>query len=360
MLLEKLTGRHYLFFVVCLTIISIKAYPGMIIERAGRDSWVFVLAAGLVLLLLGSVITGAFARKKIPDINHLYLKAFGKYTGELMLLLFALALFLNGCESISVLSSIIHTNMFIQTPVWFGLLFFAVPGIYILSKGFDSLLKLVLLSVFLMLISIILLIIMEIPYNHFSYALPALQSPLNYRKVLGWVAAFGSMSSLGISFPYLSRMAERSSLRKYFIISAAISFIVAAYSMLSIVATFGETRAANLFFPEFIQAQRISYGDYIESGELFSLIQNFFGFMVKYLLSLFGIYIIYKDKIMNTFRFFLILSVTVFIFSFIITGSTYILMYRLYWLAIINIVFLLLIPLISVIVFNGRNISSKQ
>jgi len=358
--LGKLTGRHYLFFIVCLTIISIKAYPGMIIERAGRDSWVFVLAAGLFLLLFGFIIADAFVRKRIPDINHLYLKAFGKYAGKLMLLFFALTLFLNGCESISVLSSMIHTNMFIQTPVWFGLLFFAIPGIYILSKGFDSLLKLILLSVFLMLISIILLIILEIPYNHFSSALPALQSPLNYRKVLGWVAAFGSMASLGITFPYLGRMAERSSLRKYFIISVSISFLLAAYSMLSIVATFGETRAGNLFFPEFIQAQRISYGDYMESGELFSLIQNFFGFMVKYLLSLYAIYMIYKDKIRNTFRFFLILSAVVLIFSFMITDSTYVLMYRLYWLAIINLVFLLLIPLISVIVFNSRNISSKQ
>ena len=350
--MDKITSKHFMFFIICLTILSIKLYPGLVIEWGGRDSWLYTLIAGLILIIIGYIIINTFVQYSIPDLNFLYVKSFGKSFGAIFLLLFSAVLFLNCCESVTVLSNAIHTNLFIETPLFFSYLFLIIPCIYMASKGLDSIFKLALISITFMLICTFLLMILGFPYNKYINVTPILENKLTLNSFFSILYALGLMSTFGISLPYIKNISKKSNLKFHYFIAIIISLVIVVYSVFSIICTLGSIRANNLFYPEFIQAQRISYGGYVESGELFVLMQYILGFIIKYLLCIYGIFYINQSKLTNKFKFFSIISIFIFLFCFYFSKNTYNFIVELNYLSLANLVVILIIPLIACMLFK--------
>ncbi|MDD7794966.1 endospore germination permease [Clostridium sp. 'White wine YQ'] len=350
--MDKITSKHFMFFIICLTMLSIKLYPGLVIEWGGRDAWLYTLIAGLILITVGYIIINTFVKYNIPDLNFLYIKSFGKSFGTIFLLLFSAVLFLNCCESITALSSAIHTNLFIETPLFFSYLFLIIPCIYMASKGFDSIFKLALVSITFMLICTFLLIILGLPYNKYLNVTPILENKLNLNSFFSILYALGLMSTLGISLPYIKNISKKNNLKSHYFIAIIIALIIIVYSVFNIICSLGPIRANNLFYPEFIQAQRISYGGYVESGELFVLMQYMLGFIIKYLLCIYGIFYINESKLTNKFKFFTIISIFIFLFCFYFSKNTYNFIVELNYLSLANLVVILIIPLIACMLFK--------
>ena len=88
---------------------------------------------------------------------------------------------------------------------------------------------------------------------------------------------------------------------------------------------FGPSRAANLFYPEYTKSQRIQFGGFIDFGEFFFLMEAVVGLFLKYLLSTYGIYIIYKKYIKNKKIYIGTYSIIIFILASLLSRNNYIL-----------------------------------
>ena len=99
--------------------------------------------------------------------------------------------------------------------------------------------------------------------------------------------------------PYLKHLTKADNLKKHSLIALCTIALYSIYSIIGIISCFGPSRAANLFYPEYTMSQRIQLGGFIDFGELFFLMEAIVGLFLKYLLSTYGIYIIYKKYIIK-------------------------------------------------------------
>ena len=125
--------------------------------------------------------------------------------------------------------------------------------------------------------------------------------------------------------------------------------------MIGIISCFGSSRAANLFYPEYTMSQRIQLGGFIDFGELFFLMEAVVGLFLKYLLSTYGIYIIYKKYIKNKKIYIGTYSIIIFILASLLSKNNYILFNILKYYNYSNLFFFILIPLIAFTAFSMKS-----
>ena len=68
-------------------------------------------------------------------------------------------------------------------------------------------------------------------------------------------------------------------------------------SLISKITFFGPARAGNIFYPEYVEAQRVQIAHFLEFGEIFYIFRSVCMWFIKYLLSSYGILLLYEDKI---------------------------------------------------------------
>lgn len=352
--MKKYTSKHHIFLILCVTLISIKTYPILFLSLGGRDSWLLVLFSSVIIGVLGYYIINVFIKFNISSMNDFFESSYGKYLGKILLFCFSVLLMFNAIESVSILSTSIHNTVFIETPTWFALLFFISASAYMLCMGFSSILRLSLISIATMFLCMLILAFLFIPYIKINYVTPVFGNPLNFNSLLSVIYILGYFSSFGITLPYIKKIEEKDELKKYYIPTMIIVSVISTYSVLSILGFFNHFRGANIFFPEFTQAQRVEYGKFFESGEFFVLLQNVLGFIIKYLLSIFAIYIIYKNKIKNSNKFFITISIVNYIISYYLCKNIFTLSLFLEFYTLINILFMLIIPVIASFLYSIR------
>ena len=147
-----------------------------------------------------------------------------------------------------------------------------------------------------------------------------------------WLCIFlvlGSLSSVAISFPFLKFLTKEKGLKTDVSLSLIICVSLVISSLISIITFFGPARAGNIFYPEYVEAQRVQIAHFLEFGEIFYIFRSVCMWFIKYLLSSYGILLLYEDKIKNKKIFIGIFSVLVFICSWYLTEGQYFLFYSL-------------------------------
>ncbi|RXM71565.1 hypothetical protein [Clostridium tetani] len=48
--MDNINAKHLFFIISAITIVSLKTYPTIFIRNAGRDSWIVVIIASLIIL----------------------------------------------------------------------------------------------------------------------------------------------------------------------------------------------------------------------------------------------------------------------------------------------------------------------
>ena len=135
------------------------------------------------------------------------------------------------------------------------------------------------------------------------------------------ILILGSLSSICISLPYLKLLSSKKGLVKHSTIALIICFSIIVSSLISTISFFGPVRAGNIFYPEFVQSQRVQIADFLEFGELFYIFKNVCMWFIKYILASYSIILLFKDIINNKKIFIIIYSFVVFIVSWYITKS---------------------------------------
>lgn len=358
--MNKISAKHYILFIFGVTFISFKTYSSLFISLGGRDTWICTALAYFIIAIFATFLMRIISSTGYYNINEIFNIGLSKSLGNVFLFLFSIGLFLASLESVAVEANVIKTNYFSSTPVWYIILFFLLPSIFLLRKNFKTLMILIIITVSLSLINIVVFSLITERYKSTEYLLPILNKGLNLNFLYCTLLILGSLSSFVISLPYLKYVTKNEAIKKHNFIAHAFIFIICVYSMVGVISTFGPQRASNLFYPEFIQSQLVHIGGFIDFSEIFFLFQTVIGLFIKYILCAYGIYILYEKQIKSRNAYITIYTLATFIGGTFLAQNNYILFYLLEYYQIINLILFILIPLIAFTSFNIKKHKKPQ
>lgn len=358
--LNKISAKHFLLLILAVTMIAIRSYTSIFIKLGGRDTWILSIIATLIISLYLFILIKISISTNTFDLNIIFKKCTNKYIGKILLFLFVLGLFLSSIESASVQASSIHTNFFLATPTWFCLLFFIIPSAYLVSRKFNSILILSIITTTLTLIGDIIIIILVMKYLDLNRLMPILREGKAINKIICTILLTGSLSSLSISLPFLKYIDKEKGLSLNSMLALIIAGFLISTASAALVSFLGIERAGSIFYPEYVECQRVKIASFLEFGELFYIFRSVCMWFMKYILSFYGILLLLKDRIKNKKLFIGIYSVIAFIICNYITTNQYILFDALKMLQIINTFTFLLVPLIAYIAYYLNNKPHKK
>lgn len=347
-----LKSKHFMFLILAVGMVSIITYPSIFIATGGRNTWIFTTIASILVLIFVFIIFNTGKRTKNYDFVEICHSILGKFLGRIYLFLFSILLILTLVENASVNSSAIHSNLFLETPVWYALAIFVIAGFLIGKNNFSTIVSIVLVSVTLSIIALIILFLLTHRYKDFRHLLPILQNKYNIDYVYCTLAQLGSLSSFVLVLPIVSKVADKENLKKHSLITLAAISVIVIWAMIGVLTTFGPIRGENIYYPIFLQAQRISYGGFIENGELLLLLFSTLISMCKYILCICSLIVLWKIKNKKWFVFYL--SIVIYILSYFSANNIYILFDLLKYYQYALLILLFIVPLLIYICYGIR------
>lgn len=353
--MDKLNTKHLMFLIWGTSIVSMKTYPNVFISKAGRDSWISVIIASIILLLYFVYILFVCKKTNCYNMDDIYRKALGKTMGDFFLILFVITLIITLIESSSVEANAMHVNMLSDTPPWFFLLFLVIPAIYIAKKGTRAIVIVTIIGICLIMLAGINLGVLTTKYKKISYLLPIMANGITVPFILSIIKALGCYSCIAICIPFLSKLSTKSKTKRYSIIAILIVIQMEIVANIGALTTFGISRTLNLSYPKLTQTQLVSYFDFLEFGELYVMLQMVGGWFIKYVLTLSAILILLKKlSFLNKYTIYII-SLFVFIVSFFVSAKIITLYNFLNFYVYFSAISFMLIPTIIFSIFYFKN-----
>ena len=165
--MSKLSAKHFVLFIFGVTFISFKTYSSLFISEGGRDTWIYTIIAYIVFLIFAMYLVYVMDSRKTYDLTQIFTLGLSKTLGNILLFIFSIGLFLAALESATVEANAIKTNFFIETPVWYILIFFLLPSFFLIGKKFTTLLIFIILTSSSLIINFINLSLITEKYKNF-------------------------------------------------------------------------------------------------------------------------------------------------------------------------------------------------
>lgn len=360
--MNKISSKHYILFILGVAIISLKTYLSVFINIGGRDTWLSSLLAGFIFICFLLYIINICKRSNTFDINEIFNKSMPKVFSFICVGIFVLGLFINAVESAAVEANVLHSTLFIDTPVWYALMFFIIPSLFIFSKKLRTILIFVLVSVFIFIINGIIFFLLTQTYKDINNLLPVLGNGLSRNFFSATVLILGGFSNFMIVTPYLKYIDKNEHIKKHSFYAGVITIAFVVISFLGAITAFGPSRAANIFYPEFVLSQRIEVAGFLELGELFFIIQTVIGFFTKYVLATYSILLLLEKYIKRKRIFIGIYTFLIFVFANFLGLNNFYLYDLLTYIQIINLIAFIFIPLIVFTLYyiKNKNLNTKK
>jgi spore germination protein (amino acid permease) len=348
--MAKLNSRHFIFIIMGTSIVSLKTYPNLIIKEAGRDSWIAVILASVIIFFFTLYILWICKKTNCYDLFKIF-TSLGKVPGTILLFLYCISLFLTLIESSSIQASSMHENMLLETPPWFILLFFLLTSVYSIKKGLKALVIISVLGITFIMFAGMNLGVMTIKYKNPKYILPILAYGLDLDFWVATLKAVASYASITVFLPFLSKISDKPKLIKNTMIALIIVIQMEIISTMGVITSFGPKRAQNIWYPKLIQTQLVSYFGFLESGEFFVMLQIVGGWFIKYILTFYALLTFLKKlEIFNKYSLYII-TLLVFFISYWVSKDIFTLFKLLDYYLYIALLGFLLIPFIVFTVF---------
>lgn len=293
--MDKLGFKHFFFIICASSIVSLKTYPGIFMRDVGRESWVVVIISGLILIVCFDYIIRIWVNRKCSSIKEIFELALGKSLGKVFLAIFACTLFLSMVECASVETSVIHVNLFIESPQWYILFFIVLPGLYTVKKGKNAVMVVIIMCMMISIINGINLYFLSYPFKKYRRLLPVFTHGIDLNFFIAVAKSLGLFSSAAISLTYLSQIKNTKKLRRCVLISIIFVIQMIIVSTNGVLTTFTIERANSISYPKLIQTQLISYFGFIASGEFYVIFQVLAGWFAKYIVTFFALTNILKE-----------------------------------------------------------------
>lgn len=357
--MDKFNSKHIIFLILGTGIVSLKTYPRVFMIPGGRDSWITIIITSILIAAYFIYIISVCKKTNTYSFYKVFCGAFGKILGTGLLLVYLSMLIITMVESSSAEASSMHTNMLLNTPEWFLLIFFIFPALYTIKKGKVAVVSVTCVGIVLIIIAGINLAMLTAKYKNFHYLFPIFKDGITTGFLISIVKSLGLYSSVAIVFPYLSEIQETKKLTRNSIFGLIFLIQMQIVSVTGIIATFGINRGNLISYPKLIQTQRVSLFDFLDAGELFVMLQIVGGWFIKYVVTFFAAAKLLKDMNFNNKYLHYIISFLVYIASFYISQNLFRL-YKFYdFYSYISILGFIIVPLAAFVTFHMKNYTKK-
>jgi spore germination protein (amino acid permease) len=298
--MDTFSSRHYIVIIFTTTIVSLKTYPTVYLIYGKRDSWIAMIIASLMFFLFFMTMIKIWKKAKVLNMVEMYTKALGNKAGKVFIYLFISTLLLTLTESAAVEANSMRSNMLLDTPVWYFLLFFIFPCLYMVRQDIVAIVIICVVMILLIFLSGINLAILTAKYKRFEYLFPVLEEGINLNFIICIVKIFGLYSCIAISIPYLSIIEDKLKLTRDVVIALLVVIQMQIVSVSGLVMTFAPQYLTNLSYPKLTQTQLVSYQRFLEYGELYVLFQMLGGWLLKYIVTFYALLLLLKDLNFST------------------------------------------------------------
>jgi spore germination protein (amino acid permease) len=350
--MDKISSRHFMFIIWGTTIVSIKTNMNIFFKDGGRDTWIVIIISSLLILLFMIYIMRIIENHKYISLANVYEIALGRVPGRILIFTFVFNLVLTLIEASAVEANAMHTNIFLETPHWYLLVFFLIPAIYTVKRGLIPVVTVAIIGVFFAMVAGVNLIILTHPYKDHRYILPVLEHGITRNFLISVVKSLGLYGSLSIMFCYVKYVEDKKNLLKYATIAFLVVMQMHIVAMTGAITSFGVNRVEYLAYPKLTQTQQINLFGFLESGEFFVMFQIIGGWFTKYVLSFCALLKILKD--LNYYNKYIVfyLSAFVLLAAYFVSKTLLRLEPFLNFYCYASLINFILIPLIVFTIFN--------
>ncbi|OGO78002.1 MAG: spore gernimation protein, partial [Clostridiales bacterium GWB2_37_7] len=323
--MDKFTTKHFIFIISGTSIIALKTYPVIFTRNGGRESWVAVIISSVLIFLFLTYILKITMRLKNYNIYDVYCKALGNIVGKILMILFALTLFFTLVESSSVEANSMHTNMLVETPPWFFLIFFIVPAIYTVSRDKVAIISITIIGIILISIAGTNLAILTAKYKDFTLLFPIFENGITWGFIISVLESLGMYASLGIVLPYLIDIQESNKLLKHSLWGLLFVIQMEIIATTGMISSFDIKYLNTMAYPKLLQTQLVQHFRFLEMGELFVMLQILGGWYIKYILTFYALLKLLRLMNMHFKLYIYVISALVYAAAFFISKNLFIL-----------------------------------
>lgn len=359
--MSNFNAKQFLFIILGTSVVSFKTYPNIVISYGKRDAWIATLIASILIFIFYIFILKVCLKTDSYDVHKIYTSALGNTLGNIFYVLFIFTMFLTLVESSAIEANSMHQNMLLETPPWYILLFFVISAGYAVSKGIRPLIIITMVGIVFVMLAGINLGVLTAKYKENKYLYPILQYGFNKDMIIATIKSLGMYSAVGITFPYLNEVFDKKNIIRGSIVGLLIVLQMQIYSIIGIITTFGYERAITIYYPKLLQTQLVKYFDFLESGELFVMLQIVGGWFIKYCISFYALL-----KLLEVFNIkskksvIAIISVFVFVFSYFSEKSSFKFLNFLVYYNYISLINFIIIPGIIFTVYYIRKAGNQS
>ena len=358
--MDKFSTKHFIFIICGTSIISLKTYPVVFTKNGGRESWVAVIVSSILIFLFLAFILKVTMKLKNYNIYDVYCKTVGNTFGKMLMLLFSLTLLITLVESASVEANAMHANMLEETPPWFFLVFFIVPAIYTISRDKVAIISVTIIGIVLISIAGMNLALLTAKYKDHSLLFPIFENGITWGFVISVIETLGMYASLGIVLPYLMDIQESNKLVKHGLWGLIFVIQMEIIACTGMMASFDIKYLNTMAYPKLLQTQLVQHFRFLESGELYVMLQMLGGWYLKYVLTFYALLKLLRLSNMYSKYNIFIVSALVYLGSFFVSRNLFVL-YRFLdiytYVALINF---FVIPLIVYIIYYFKNVNKEK
>ncbi|AOY75171.1 GerAB/ArcD/ProY family transporter [Clostridium formicaceticum] len=358
--MDKFTSKHLGIFIVATTVVSLKTYPTVYTRNGMRESWIAMILASILILLYLIYIIKICKNHNNYNLYQIYCTALGKGLGKFFIVLFLFSLFITLIEAAAVEANAMHTNMLVETPVWYFLIFFIFPTLYTVKKGLVPIIIVTLIGIALVTISGINLAILTAKEKHIAYLLPIFEQGLTKGFLLCILQILGLYGSVTIVFPYLTEIKDNRKLLKYSALGLLFVIQMQLVSLTGLIQTFDIEIINEMVYPNLLQTQLVTYFRYLEAGELFVMLQVIGGWYLKYVITFYALLIILEDMGIRKKWVPYFITVVVGLCAYLTANNLFVLFRLLDYYTYFSLVSFVIIPVFIFTVFDAKKRRHKS
>lgn len=358
--MDKFTSKHLAFIFMGATIVSMKTYPTIFTRNGLRDSWVAVIVSTVIFFAYILFILSTSKRFKCQNLHDLYCQAVGKPLGTAFIILFALSLFLVLIESASVESNSMHTNMLLETPTWFFLIFFVFPAIYTVSRDKVAIVSVTMIGIVLICCAGINLAMLTAKYKRLDLLFPIFEQGIGKGFFIAVLESLGLYSMVSIALPYLEDIKDNKKLVKHAFIGLLIIAQMEIIAITGVISSFDIKYLNTMAYPKLLQTQMVQFARFLESGELFVMLQMLGGWYIKYCVTFYALLRVLSWLKIRSNTNILVISILVFFISYMISDNLFILYKYLNILAYVALFNFFLVPTLMTMIFHTKNTAKTK
>jgi spore germination protein (amino acid permease) len=270
-----------------VSVASIKTYPSIFFKDGRNESWIGIVCASLVITLYAIFLVKVIVKEDNFSFNQFCQDAFGKILGTIVKLFYSVVLFLTLVESCSVPASLFHTNFFIESPIWYILLFFTIPGAYIVKSGSNSVIMSCIIGIIGSIFNGINLYMLTYKYKIYRRLFPVFLKGFNFQFILSFIKILGLYSFFIIPLMLIGRIKNKANLKSSIMLGVLFTCQMLIVSTIGTLATFNIERSITISYPKMIQTQLIRSirFELLASGEFYVIFQAVTAWTLKYIVT---------------------------------------------------------------------------